>query len=265
LEKYASKVMHEVLESYGIDHENASLFDIMIQKSNLLLQSGTPAFEYHRTDLGKNIRYIGPLLPYHSSKNQKPWNDVRLGKYSHTILITQGTVERDHTKLTIPALEALKDSGHLLIVATGGAQTQELRAAYPQGNIIIEDFIPFDEVMPKVDLYISNGGYGGTLLAIKHGLPMLVAGTHEGKNEINARVGYFRLGINLKTERPTPGQIRMGVTRIFESSEYACNVQRLREEFAQYDPNVLCAQYVLETLKPNIKTIQRISPALPVF
>jgi hypothetical protein len=36
-------------------------------------------------------------------------------------------------------------------------------------------------------------------------------GVHEGKNEIAARIGYFKLGINLKTGTPTATQIRKSV------------------------------------------------------
>ena len=97
-------------------------------------------------------------------------------------------------------LEAFQNSDYLVIVTTGGSKTVELRQRFTADNFIIEDFIPFDEVMPYCDVYITNGGYGGVLLGIEHQLPMVVAGVHEGKNEIAARVGYFKLGINLNTE-----------------------------------------------------------------
>ena len=102
--------------------------------------------------------------------------------------------------MIVPTLEAFKNSNTLVICTTGGSQTKELRAAYPQANFIIEDFIPFNDVMPYADVYITNGGYGGVMLGVENNLPMVVAGIHEGKNEICARVGFFKLGINLKTE-----------------------------------------------------------------
>ncbi len=63
--------------------------------------------------------------------------------------------------------------------------------------------------MPYPDVYITNEGYGGVMLAIENKLPMVLAGVHEGKNEINARIGYFKLGINLRTETPTPEKYGM--------------------------------------------------------
>jgi UDP:flavonoid glycosyltransferase YjiC (YdhE family) len=153
-----------------------------------LLQLGTAGFEYKRSDLGKNIRFIGAALP--RSSNKEKWDHRKLLRYKKVILVTQGTVETDVTKLIIPTLEAFKNTEHLVIVTTGGANTDKLREEFHHDNIIIEDFIPFDAVMPLADVYVANGGYGGVTFAIENKLPMVVAGIHEGKSEINARVGY---------------------------------------------------------------------------
>jgi hypothetical protein len=57
-------------------------------------------------------------------------------------------VEKDVTKLLVPSLEAFKNSDTVVICTTGGSQTKELQAAYPHRNLIIDDVIPFNEVMP---------------------------------------------------------------------------------------------------------------------
>ncbi|HEX8357337.1 MAG TPA: nucleotide disphospho-sugar-binding domain-containing protein, partial [Segetibacter sp.] len=176
--------------------------------------------------------------PYVSPSSAKePWFDERLNKYEKVILVTQGTAEKDVSKLLVPTLEAFKNTTTLVIVATGSSCTQQLREQFNYDNIIIEDFIPFAEVMPYTDVYVTNGGYGGTLLSVQNELPMVVAGVHEGKNEICARVGYFKLGINLKTERPAPQQVRKAVEEIFSNADYKQNVTRLAKEFTEYDAN----------------------------
>ena len=144
----------------------------------------------------ENLKFVGPLHGYKNPQKKEinyNWTN-KLSRYKKNILISQGTFEPDHSKLIIPSLEALKNDEYLLIVATGHHHTEELRSKYNQDNIIIEDFINFDFIMPRTDLYITNGGYGGTLLAIDHALPMVAAGINEGKNEICARIGYFKLG-----------------------------------------------------------------------
>lgn len=242
-----NKVVKKVLGDYGIQAEG-TIFDILIRKSALVLQSGCPGFEYRRSDLGKNIRFIGAVLPYSKKRTQQAWYDKRLERYRNIILVTQGTVEKNSAKLIIPTLEAFKNTDVLVIVATGGSNTNELRTKFPQHNFIIEDFIPFNEVMPYCSAYITNGGYGGVMLAIDNNLPMVAAGVHEGKNEICARIGYFGLGINLRNEMPTAAQIKNAFDKIVSDPGYKINVSKLKRELQTFNPQQLCEKYVFEIL-----------------
>jgi MGT family glycosyltransferase len=253
-----TRVMRKILADYGIDAGNANIFDLLIRKSTIVLQSGTPGFEYKRSDMSDNIHFAGPLQPYSKGKQKSSaWDREKLSKYDKVILVTQGTVERDVEKLIVPTLEAFQNSDCLLVVTTGGSGTEELRQRYRGDNVLIEDFIPFDEIMPYADVYVTNGGYGGVLLSIKHQLPMVVAGLHEGKNEINARVGYFQIGVNLKTEKPSVLQLRRAVEEILANESYAENVKSLSQEFRTFNPNEILVRQLTRLLrfshKPKVK------------
>jgi UDP:flavonoid glycosyltransferase YjiC (YdhE family) len=240
----SKKLIDTIYKEHGMAVKPGNLFDVICKEADLLLQSGTPGFEYTRNDLGRNIRFIGALLPYASQKLRTPWFDERLNVYEKIVLVTQGTVERDIEKILVPALEAFKDTGVLVVCTTGGSQTETLRKRFPYKNLVIEDFIPFGDVMPYADAYLTNGGYGGVMLGIENKLPMVVAGVHEGKKEICARVGYFKLGINLRTEKPTARQIKRSVEEVFRNDIYKKNITRLAGEFQQYNPLGLTAKYV---------------------
>lgn len=247
-----NKVLHDILEEHGIDHKDQFIFDYLAHTADLYLQSGTPGFEYYRSDLGKNVRFIGGLLPYMNNANPNIWFDERLNKYKKIVVVTQGTIEKDIDKLLVPTLEAFKGTDTLVICTTGGSQTALLKAKYPQDNIILSDFIPFADVMPYADVFISNGGYGGVVLAVENELPMVVAGIHEGKNEICARVGYFEYGINLKTDNPKAKMIFNAVNEVLANPVYKEQVSKLAEEFTQYNPYELCARYVAELLQEPV-------------
>lgn len=245
-----NKVWKKIAKQYGIKvNKKDNLFDVLVHSSTLMLQSGTQGFEYRRSELGKNIRFIGPLLPAVKNSNRQQWYNRKLAEFDKVVLITQGTVEKDISKLLVPTLEAFRNSNKLVIVTTGGSNTAEIRKKYPDENFIIEDFIPFNEVMPYADVYITNGGYGGVMLAIQNQLPMVVAGVNEGKNEIAARVGYFNLGINLHTENPLPVQIKNSVEKLLTDASYRSHVKQLCNEFSQYNPQQLCAHYVQQLFK----------------
>jgi MGT family glycosyltransferase len=252
----STKALKVLAETHSLQYNNENIFDYIVKNATMLLQSGTPGFEYFRSDIGSNVRFVGPLLPYSSPTNEAPWFDERLNKYDKIILVTQGTVEKNIEKILVPALEAFKGSDVLVLATTGGSSTNELRERYPQQNIIIEDHIPFADVMPYCDAFVSNGGYGGVLLAIENELPCVVAGIHEGKSEICARVGYFELGINLRTETPKPHQIKKSVQEIFRNPEYRKNATLLASEFRNYNTNELCASYI-ENLLMKERVIAR--------
>ena len=241
------KLFRNILNGYGLEVKGkGNSLDYLIRNSTYLLQSGTPGFEYKRSDLGENIRFIGPLLPL--GKGRAPVSDLRekAKLYDRVILATQGTVEKDPEKLLVPVIEAYKGSRNLVIVTTGGSKTRELRERFPYTNVIIEDYIPFEHVLPFTSMFITNGGYGGVMLGIKHGVPMVVGGVHEGKNEITARVGYFKLGINLQTETPDTQQIKAAVEKVASDPAYRYNVMKLAAEFSKYNAERLVASYVYE-------------------
>ena len=54
--------------------------------------------------------------------------------------------------------------------------------------------------MPYASAYVTNGGYGGVMLALQHKVPIVVAGVHEDKDDIAACVHFNGVGIDLKTE-----------------------------------------------------------------
>ena len=244
----------EVLTSFGIAHKKTILFDQLIAQANLYLQIGTPGFEYDRSDLGDNIRFVGGLMPYQSTKKTAAWYDERLKKYKKILLVTQGTIERDTKKLLEPVLEAFRNTDTLVIATTGGSDTARLGTLFAADNIIIEDFIPFDQVMPYADVYITNGGYSGTMLSIKNRLPMVAAGVHEGKSEICARIGFFKYGINLNTETPTVAGIRKAVEEVLNNNIYQENVTRLSEEINGMNSNELCADFISKLLFEEVKS-----------
>ena len=107
---------------------------------------------------------------------------------------------------------------------------------------MIEDFVDFAALFERTRLFVCNGGYGSVMLALSHGVPVLAAGKREGKNDINARIDYFGVGIDLRTERPAASRIAKGVARILADPGYAERAARLRDELRAYEPIDLVAR-----------------------
>jgi UDP:flavonoid glycosyltransferase YjiC (YdhE family) len=238
-------VYNDMLAAHGLEPIEGSLFDVSYRSPDVVFLSGVPGFAYPRRDPNPKVKFVGPLLPFRSVTAKTFPQMEKLEKYKRVILISQGTVDnKDPDKLIVPALDALKDTDSLLVVATGHSKTENLRKSYPQDNIIIEDFIDFDFMLDHADLFICNGGYGSVLISLSKGVPVLAAGIREGKNDINAHVDYFGVGIDLRTESPKPGDIRRGAERLLNEPCWKQSVARLKEELSGYHPNELIDAYL---------------------
>ncbi|MVM31145.1 glycosyltransferase [Spirosoma sp. HMF4905] len=239
--KPCTNLFNTFAKQYGLAVTDRLFFDTLVRRVDIYWQSGVPGFEYPRNVVSPTVQFVGPLLP-HQTGDQRPFYPaVKLNRYQRIVLVTQGTVERDPEKLLVPTLEAFRNDPNTLVIATtGGTGTAALRARFSEKNLLIEDYIDFQEVMPLASVFVTNAGYGGVLMAAQNGLPMVAAGIHEGKSEIAARINYFRLGVSLKTETPTSAQVRESVKKVLADPSYQRNVKRLREEFMTYHPHQLC-------------------------
>jgi UDP:flavonoid glycosyltransferase YjiC (YdhE family) len=213
----------------------------------LYLQPSVPSFEYIRTDLAPTVHFIGPLLPHSPPNSQKPtWWDEVINSHKPVVLVTQGTVARESQQLIAPTLEALAAEDVLIVTTTGSINQDELTINLP-ANARIASFIPFTELMPYVSVYITNGGYGGVTIALAHGVPIVAGGETEDKPEVNNRIAYAGVGINLHTATPKSKQIRDAVRKILSDKSYQQKAQQMQAEFAQYDAANTAAQ-LLEKL-----------------
>jgi UDP:flavonoid glycosyltransferase YjiC (YdhE family) len=142
----------------------------------------------------------------------------------------------DLGQLVAPTLAALADRSDLIVLATtGGRPLETLQGAVP-ANAFLERMLPFDQIMPQVDVLVTNGGYGTVTYALGVGVPLVVAGLSEDKPEVAARVTWSGAGIDLKTDSPTPGQVRDAVDTILTEPGYRDAARRLAAEADRTTP-----------------------------
>jgi MGT family glycosyltransferase len=203
-----------------------------------VVQLTVPATEYPRSDLSSSVVFTGPVMANPVDVGDAPswWPEVQ--RTSRTVVhVTQGTWDnRDHGQLIRPTLEALAHRDDLLVVATTGLPEQPAFTGAVPANAYITDYLPYASLLPFVDVMITNGGYGGVQQALKHGIPLVVAGRTADKPETAARIDFTGAGINLKTARPTPAAITGAVERILTDDRYFIAAQRISRDMATASP-----------------------------
>ncbi|MGY4308873.1 MGT family glycosyltransferase [Bradyrhizobium sp. USDA 4369] len=226
---------NDTLVKIGARPLPAFLFDSMITLPDLYLQLTAREFEYPRSTMPSSIRFVGPLLPPPSTGFRPPpwWDEI--DNSGPIVLVTQGTLaNEDLGQLVGPALTGLANEDLTVIACTGGPPAESIPVVLPP-NAKAATFLPFDRVLPKASVMVTNGGYGGVNHALSLGVPLVVAGNSEEKPEIAARVAWAGAGINLGTGRPSASQIREAVRAVLTTPQYRQRAQALRAAFAGHN------------------------------
>ena len=229
----AQEAVDAVLTRLGSPALPCPILEAMTKLPDLYLHPGIESFEY--PDSNSRVRYIGalPTLPGQTGLPEW-WHQIDGTRY--LILVTQGTIaNRDLGQLIAPALVGLGDRKDVtIIVTTGGQPIDSIPVAIPT-NAYIASFLPYAQIMPEIDLLITNGGYGTVNMAISHGIPVISAGLTEDKEEVSAHVQWSGAGIGLRTNRATPEDIQRAVNEIFSKPGYGERAYHLSLEFASHD------------------------------
>ncbi|MET0735420.1 MAG: nucleotide disphospho-sugar-binding domain-containing protein [Microbacterium sp.] len=233
--------VHRDLDAFYTEHGMPGLGELFF--TDYIFQPGVvdvygqftvPSFEYPRSDLPAHLHFFGPLA---STAAPRPlpawWND--LDDTRPVVHVSQGTVgNSDFSELIAPTLAALADEPVTVVVTTGGGTDGRIVGELPPlpANAVAADFVPYDQLMPRVSAFVTNGGYGGLQCALAAGAPIVVAGDTEDKIETSARVAWSGAGINLRTGHPTAGAIRKAVREVLTEPRYRRASARIAAEIA---------------------------------
>jgi UDP:flavonoid glycosyltransferase YjiC (YdhE family) len=226
--------LNQILKQLGVGPLSMPLFESVIELADAYMQLTAPSFEYPR-DIPASVRFIGalPIVP-----NQAPlpaWAPELDGS-RRVVLVTQGTVaNHDFGLLIAPTLAALANEPDLLVVATAGGRSVDAIPGPIPCNARLTSFLPFEWVLPKVDVFVTNGGYGSVNQAMSFGIPLVTAGLTEDKADVNARVAWSGVGIDLATNEPTPQALREAIRTVLDKPNYRQRAALMADEFHRID------------------------------
>ncbi|POR35566.1 4'-demethylrebeccamycin synthase [Tolypocladium paradoxum] len=230
-----------------INHQRASLGlrglpygepqEYFAYSPHLHLQASSRTLEFSQDPRPAQHRYhtayVGPLVtcirPAATSNDLPTWWP-EVVSHERVIGITQGTLAMDPTSLIVPSVKALQDEpGTLLLVVSPHTKEIESRTGNPS-NVRLAEWLPYHLLLPQLRLLITNGGYGSITQALSHKVPLLCAGQSEDKRDTAARVVWAGVGIDLKTDTPSPDQVRVAARQILNDKGYQATAQRLGDE-----------------------------------
>lgn len=220
----------------GLPALDGYFIDWAAKVADRYLEGTVAEFEYPRGDLPAAVRFVGPMPAGPAGDWSPPpwWPEVDRARRAGrpVVFLTQGTIATDPANLLLPTARALAGEDVLVVATTSGVPVDSIvpPAARP-ANLRLAAFVPYAEILPRSDVIVTNGGYGGVQTALSHGVPLVVAGTTEDRKETNARVAWVGAGVSLRTDRPRPRAIRLAVRRVLSDPRYRANAVRLQAAY----------------------------------
>ncbi len=226
--------LNEILKTLSVGPLSMPIFHSVVELADAYMQLTVPRFEFPR-QIPNSVHFVGtpPIIP-----GQAP-----LASWAHdldgsrkVVLVTQGTVANHNFGLLIaPTLAALADEPDVLVVATAGGRPVEAIPCALPSNARVASYLPFEWLLPRVDALVSNGGYGSVNQAMSYGIPLVTAGLTEDKADVNARVAWSGVGLNLATNEPTHEALRAAVRTVLDRPAYRLRAAQMAGEFAGVD------------------------------
>jgi UDP:flavonoid glycosyltransferase YjiC (YdhE family) len=197
-------------------------------------QGGVPDLDYPLAHPSSHVEHIGAWPRVAGPVTFPEWME-RLDDRRRIVLVTQGTVSNlDLEQLVLPTMRALAHRDDLIVMGTGGGR--DVADIAVPANARLESYLPFDMVLPSVDAFVTNGGFGSVLQALASGVPMAIAGATEDKPEIAARIDWAGAGINLGTDRPSEAKIAHAVDALLAAdSPHRARARAIADAFASTD------------------------------
>jgi MGT family glycosyltransferase len=242
--------LNRSLKDLGVGPLSTPPFDSSVELADAYLQLTAPSFEFPR-ELPPSVHFVGapPIIP-----NQAPlpsWAHELDGSRK-VVLVTQGTVANHDFGLLIgPTLAALANEPDLLVIATAGGRPVDAIPGPIPSNARLATFLPFDWVLPKADVFVTNGGYGSVNQAMSFGIPLVTAGLTEDKADVNARVAWSGVGIDLAINEPTPQALREAVRTVLDKPDYRLRASLMADEFNDIDTRSEVLRIVSQVLQPS--------------
>jgi len=203
------------------------------RSAEAIVQFTVAEFEYPRSDAPAILHFAGPLSASGSQAPLPTWWPELDGSRP-VVHVTQGTIaNRDYRQIIAPTLEALADDDVLVVVSTGGRPLDTLPPL--PSNARAAEFLPYDELLPRTNVYVTNSGYGGVQYALRYGVPVVATSGHEDKPEVAARVAWSGVGRRLNTETPSPAAVRRAVHTVLRDERYRATAQHLAHRMAAAD------------------------------
>jgi UDP:flavonoid glycosyltransferase YjiC (YdhE family) len=230
-----TQYLNNCLEGLSVPPLSMNFFDAMVALPDAYLQMTVPDFEFPRRNLPASVHFVGALPIIPNQAPLPPWAQDLNGSRK-VVLVTQGTLSNHNfNQLVAPTLAALANDRDVLVVVTAGGRPIDAIPGPIPNNARLASYLPFEWMLAKADVFVTNGGYGSVNQALSFGVPLVTAGLTEDKIDVNVRVAWSGVGVNLATNEPKPEALREAIRTVLDKPNYRAQALAMANEIRSID------------------------------
>lgn len=161
------------------------------------------------------------------------------------VLVTLGTVYNRRSELLGRLARGAARSGLRVLCLVGPDAGDAASLGALPGNVEVESYVPFAEVMPRCAALVSHGGYNSVLSALLHGVPALVLPLGADHHFNAARCEELGAGLAADATSVGEEEVERLVRRLVEERGFAEAASSLASRAARL-PHVRSAVGLIE-------------------
>lgn len=233
----SARSLEEARRDLGLASSTGGILEAGVSPG-LHLHGGVPALEYPRSrPLSPAIHFVGSLYRRPPGVSAPAWTADLGADGRPVVALTQGSLRLGLDELVHPLLTALRDEDCTIVVAAGSARgmAQLAEMAPSRATALAAPHVPYDALLDRADVFVTNGGWTGVTAALARGVPVLQVGATEEKADIGRRIEWSGAGRSLRRRRVSPRRLRQAVRAVLSDPATASSSLRVREEFDARD------------------------------
>lgn len=197
----------------------------------LFIVPTTEAYEYPRTDLPPQVVYVGPVLRQDTSENHFPWE--WLEDQRPTLFVSMGTIVKVR-RVFETVIQLAKNAPWKAVLAVGKGVAVDEFGSVPE-NILLQNFVPQREILPKVDAVISHGGNNTVTETLFHGKPLIIVPITGDQPESAGRIQHSGAGIRLRIQDININNLQKSIDKVLYEPRFRENAARIQASYRACD------------------------------
>lgn len=146
-----------------------------------------------------------------------------------TVHVTLGTVYNRVPQVLETIVAGVAELDCDVVVTTGRNRDPAELGPLP-ANVRAERYVPHDELLPHCDAVVCHAGFGTTMAALAHDLPLVCVPLSADQPVHAARSDELGVGVQLRHSELTPSAVAQAVRRILTDDRITDRARRLGAE-----------------------------------